>query len=171
MTAAVTEPLNCTDGEITIYASGGTAPYFYFINNNTDFQTVNTIDVTTSGVYDITVVDANNCSASTSITVDAVLPPDYNVLITDEDCIGGNGTITIDVNNANGNTLLYSIDGGLTFGNSTVFTGLDAGDYQVMVQYTTGSSVCTNIDHITISPAPELNADVALSRITAVPIR
>ena len=32
VTAAVTIPLTCTDGEITIYPEGGTPPYFFFIN-------------------------------------------------------------------------------------------------------------------------------------------
>jgi gliding motility-associated-like protein/uncharacterized repeat protein (TIGR01451 family) len=164
VTAAITEPLNCTDGEITIYANGGTAPYFYFVNSSVDFQTVPTFTVTSSGTYDITVVDANNCSASTSIVVDAVLAPEYNVLYTDEDCVGGNGTITVDVTNANGNTLEFSIDGGLTFSNSPVFTGLDAGDYQVLVQYSIAGDICaTDVADVTIAPAVTITADVAIS--------
>jgi hypothetical protein len=53
VTAAITEPLNCTDGEITIYANGGTAPYFYFVNSSVDFQTVPTFTVTSSGTYEL----------------------------------------------------------------------------------------------------------------------
>ncbi|WAC02222.1 hypothetical protein N7U66_00010 [Lacinutrix neustonica] len=39
-TSALTIPLTCNDGEITVYPVGGTAPYFYFVNSTTDFQTV-----------------------------------------------------------------------------------------------------------------------------------
>ncbi len=88
VTAAVTTPLTCTDGEITIYPDGGTPPYFYFINGSSDFQTVPEIVVTTAGVYDIVVVDSNNCSASTTITVGAISEPDFNIATTDIDCFG-----------------------------------------------------------------------------------
>ena len=144
VTAALTTPLTCTDGEITIYPEGGTPPYFYFINSTTDFQTVPEYTVTAAGTYDITVIDANNCSATTSIAVEAALPPDFTVNTSDILCPGSNdGEITITVNNANGSTIQYSIDNGITFSNSPVFTGLSAGNYNVVLEYTFGGSVCT----------------------------
>ncbi|OUS00122.1 chromophore lyase [Flavobacteriales bacterium 33_180_T64] len=146
VTAAITIPLTCTDGEITIYPVGGTPPYFYFINSTTDFQTVPEIVVTTAGIYDITVIDSNNCSANTSITIDTIPGPEFNVTSTNITCAssGDTGTITINVTSTNGNTLMYSIDGGLTFFNSNIFTGLPEDDYDVVVQYTAGTSVCTS---------------------------
>ncbi|WP_204345082.1 T9SS type B sorting domain-containing protein [Psychroserpens algicola] len=143
VTAAVTIPLTCTDGEITVYPEGGTPPYFYFVNGSTDFQTVPEIVVTTAGVYDITVVDSNNCSASTTITVDAIPEPEFSIITTDIPCSGDAGTLTIDVTATNGYSLEYSIDGGTTFFNSPVFTGLTEGDYNVVVQYSAGASICT----------------------------
>ncbi len=93
--------------------------------------------VTTSGVYNITVVDSNNCSANTSITVNAIPAPAFTVATTNISCSGLNtGSITINVSNAHGNTLKYSIDGGATFFNSNVFTGLSDGDYEVVLKYT-----------------------------------
>jgi len=152
-TSALTSPLTCTDGEITVYASGGTPPYFYFVNSSTVFQTVPEIIVTAPGVFNITVIDSNNCEATTSITVEASLEPEYNVTQTNILCAGAStGSITVNVTNSNGNSLLYSIDGGVTFFNSNVFTGLAIGDYQVVLQYTTGSDVCeTNPQTITIT--------------------
>ncbi|WP_047546102.1 T9SS type B sorting domain-containing protein [Psychroserpens sp. Hel_I_66] len=144
VTAAITVPLTCEEGEITIYPEGGTPPYFYFVNGATDFQTVPEIVVTTAGVYDILVVDSNNCSASTTITVEPIAQPEFTIVATDIAC-GGNGntgTITIDVTATNGNSLMYSIDGGATFTNSPVFTGLTEGDYDVVVEYSIGGSVC-----------------------------
>ncbi len=165
VTAALTSPLTCTDGEITIYAEGGTSPYFYFINSTTVFQTVPEYVVTAPGVYEITVVDSNNCSASTTITVDMIPPPEFNISKTDIDCNGASdGSITINVTNANGNSLAYSIDGGATFFNSSVFTGLDAGDYDVVVQYTIGTSICTTDPQtITIIEADAISGTAELT--------
>jgi gliding motility-associated-like protein/uncharacterized repeat protein (TIGR01451 family) len=164
-TSALTSPLTCTDGEITVYANGGTPPYFYFVNSTTVFQTVPEIVVTAPGVYNITVIDSNNCEATTSITVDASLAPEFTVDQTDISCAGSlTGSITINVSNTNGNTLMYSIDGGVTFFNSNVFTALAAGDYDVVVQYTFGLDVClTDPQTITITESNPLTGTVTLT--------
>ena len=160
VTAALTTPMTCLAGEITVYPEGGTPPYFYFVNSTTDFQTVPEIQVTAAGTYDITVVDSNNCSASTTITVDDLPEPEFNISATDILCsdAGDVGGITINVTNANVYSLAYSIDGGTTFENSNVFTGLAAGDYEVIVQYSLGGSICT-ADPQTIT----INANTAIS--------
>ena len=166
VTAALTSPLTCEDGEITIYPVGGTPPYFYFINSTTDFQTVPEYTVTAPGIYDITVVDSNNCSATTSVTVEAILAPDFTVDTTDILCPtnGGSGTITITINSANGNSILYSIDNGVTFVNSPVFTGLSDGNYDVVLQYASGNSIClTNPQNVTINVNPPITGLAELS--------
>lgn len=164
--AALTLPLTCTDGEITVYPEGGTPPYFYFVNSTTVFQTVPEIVVTASGVYNIMVVDSNNCSANTLITVDAIPAPDFNVSTTDILCAdaGNTGSITINVTAANGNSLMYSIDGGVTFFNSPVFTSLASGDYDVVVQYTSGLSVClTDPQTVTILSSSAISGTATLT--------
>lgn len=165
-TAALTAPLTCTDGEITVYPVGGTAPYFYFVNSTTVFQTTPIINVPTAGVYNITVVDSNNCSADTSITVNATPTPDFTVSKTDILCADAvnSGRIDVNVTNPNGNTLEYSIDNGLTFVNSPVFTGLTAGNYDVVVQYTIGADVCTSAPQtITINIATAIDGIATLT--------
>ncbi len=166
VTAAITVPLTCTDGEITVYPVGGTPPYFYFVNSTTDFQTVPQIVVTTSGIYDITVVDANNCSATTSITIDDIGAPEFNITTTDITCAdsGNSGTLTINVTNPNGNSIQYSIDGGTAFVNSSVFTNLTAGDYDVVLQYTSGPSVCTtSLQTVTITQNTAISGTAELT--------
>ncbi len=165
VTAAVTIPLTCTDGEITIYPEGGTPPYYYFINGSTDFQTVPEIVVTTAGDYDIEVVDSNNCSATTTISVDAIPEPDFTISTIDIDCFGfADGTISINVTNTNGYSLVYSIDGGTTFTNSNVFTGLLEGDYNVVVQYTLGTTVCATVPQVvTITESPAITGTATLT--------
>ncbi|WP_142786287.1 T9SS type B sorting domain-containing protein [Changchengzhania lutea] len=165
-TSALTKPLTCTDGEITVYPVGGTSPYFYFVNSTTDFQDSPIINVSTPGMYNITVVDSNNCTAETSITVDATLPPDFNVSKTDILCsdAGDNGTININVSNANGNSLEYSIDNGVTFYNSPMFTGLSTGDYDVVVQYSIGTDICsTTPQTVSITAVDAVNGTVTLT--------
>lgn len=164
VTAAITVPLTCSDGEITAYPVGGTPPYFYFVNGSTDFQTVPEIVVTSAGVFDITVVDSNNCSASTSITVDAIPEPVFNITTTDIACDGNSGIITVNVTATNGFSLEYSIDGGLTFVNSNTFVGLSEGDYDVVVQYSTGSTICTSIpETVTILAADAISGTAELT--------
>jgi len=165
-TAALTQPLTCTDGEITVYPEGGTPPYFYFVNSTTVFQTTPIITVTSAGIYNITVVDSNNCSAETTITVDAVPAPEFNVSTTDILCTdaGDVGTISFNVTNPNGNTLEYSIDNGVTFFNSPIFTGLAAGNYEAVVQYTFGPDVCvTSPQTVTISAIDAIDGTVTLT--------
>ncbi|TYA72007.1 T9SS type B sorting domain-containing protein [Seonamhaeicola marinus] len=165
-TAAVTQPLTCSDGEITVYPQGGTAPYFYFVNSTTVFQTVPTIDVTTGGTFNITVIDSNNCSTSVSIDIDAIPQPDFNILSTDILCADNpnSGAIDINVTNANGNTLRYSIDNGVTYSSSSAFTGLSAGTYEVVIEYTYGTDVClTTPQSITIDTVDPLDGTATVT--------
>ena len=165
VTAAITKPLTCTDGEITIYPAGGTPPYVYFVNSTTVSQNSPVITVDTAGVYDITVYDFNGCSASTSISIDGILPPEYTVSQTDVLCAGDtNGSISFNVTNANGNSLLYSIDNGATFYSSPIFTGLSAGNYDVVVQYSYGSDICLSTPQtITITEPQPITGTASIS--------
>jgi gliding motility-associated-like protein len=168
VTAAITVPLSCLDGELTMYPQGGTPPYFYFVNSTTNFQTVPTVVVTAAGVYDITVVDANNCSASVSITVDANPPPEYTISQTDILCYNDNsGQIQFNILNANGYTLEFSIDNGLTFMSSTLFSNLFAGTYNTIVRYSLmGTDCLTTSEIITISqPDSGLTATAGISEL------
>ena len=165
-TSALTKPLTCTDGEITVYPVGGTPPYFYFVNSTTVFQTTPIITVSTAGVYNIIVIDSNNCTAETTITVDDIPAPVFNITTSDILCAdaGDVGTININVTNPNGNSLQYSIDNGVTFFNSSVFTGLAAGDYDVVIQYSFGPDVCLTVpETITITAQAAVDGTVALT--------
>ena len=165
-TSALTKPLTCTNGEITVYPVGGTAPYYYFINGATTFQSTPIIDVPTAGTYTIRVVDFNNCEAETTIDVDAIPAPDFTVSQTNILCADApdSGSITVNVSNPNGNTLRYSIDNGTTYQNSPNFTNVTAGDYAIIVEYTLDADVCyTAPQPITITTATAINGIVALT--------
>ncbi|MBO9582939.1 MAG: T9SS type B sorting domain-containing protein [Flavobacterium sp.] len=167
-TAALTVPLTaCQNGKIVITTTGGTAPYYHFINGSTTFQLSNEIVVTAPGKYDITVVDANNCSGTTSITVTANPKPVYTVTAADINCSGSTSQINVNVTNTNGYTLEYSIDNGATFSNSPVFPNVAAGSYNVVVRYTMSGVTCTDpATPITITqPANALSASAGVSEL------
>lgn len=169
LTAALTIPLTCNPGEITVYPVGGTAPYNYIVTGAVSTtQSSPVISAPVAGTYNIQVVDFNNCSATTSIVVNQVQPPVYTIVDTDILCStsGNSGTITINVSNANGSTLLYSINGTAgPFVTGNVFTNLAPGTYNVVVQYTYGSAApcITTAQAVVITAPPALTGTASLT--------
>ncbi|NVO03219.1 MAG: gliding motility-associated C-terminal domain-containing protein [Bacteroidetes bacterium] len=124
---------NQSDGEITVNASGGTGTFTYSINGN-PAQISNVFSNLTPGIYQITVFDQNNCSAT--INSYAIMNPDIvtatangssQVSCNNEN----NGYITVFANGGNG-IYNYSLNGG-TPQSSGVFSGLAAGAYTIDV--------------------------------------
>ncbi|EJL59078.1 hypothetical protein, partial [Flavobacterium sp. CF136] len=136
-TAALVEPLTaCSDGKIVISASGGNwAPYSYFINGSSTFQTSNEIIVTAPGTYSIRVVDSKNCETTISITVPSNTKPTYDVTHTNSSCYNDNSEIRITNIVPNGYSMSYSINNGGTFQTNPVFSNLQPGTYNVVVRY------------------------------------
>ncbi len=66
-----TSPATCNggnNGQITVTASGGTAPYTYSSDNGANFQSGNVLNVG-PGTYTVVVRDANNCTIAISDVV------------------------------------------------------------------------------------------------------
>ena len=168
VTAAVTIPLTCGPGEITIYPIGGTPPYVYEVSSIPGFQSTPAFEITTAGTYNITVTDFNNCVATTTIIVNQIAPPVFTVTQTNILCYGSNtGSILFNVTNSNGYTLSYSIDNGVTFTTNPSFTNLVAGTYQTVVQYVLGGTICTTVAQpiIITEPATALTASGGVSQL------
>lgn len=171
-TSAVTKPLTCTDGEITVYPVGGTPPYTYYVNSTTDFQSTPQITVTNplppGGVYTIDVFDSKNCKTTTTITVAAIPPPVYTVSQTNILCYNDTtGEIKFNVTNANGYTLAYSIDNGVTYVANPTFSNLSAGTYTAILKYSLlGADCFSTADVITITqPTTALTASAGVSEL------
>ncbi len=168
--SALTTPLTCTTGELTITATGGTEPYFYFVNNAATFQNSPIVGIPTAGTYTIRVVDFNNCEVETTIDVEAVEAPTFvvdaeNILCADAP---NSGSITVTVSDTNGNTLQYGISSNgndPVFQTSPIFTNLPEDDYDIVVQYTIGTQppCFTNPREVPITTVAQLTADVALT--------
>ena len=173
LTAGVTRVLSCNPGQITIYPVGGRPPYNFVITGPSPFvniptQSALTFDATVAGNYNITVYDQDNCSATTSIAIAAVPPPVFTPTSTPVLCYGANtGNLNFNVTNANGFTLAYSYDNGVTFSSNASLPNQVAGTYCLVLRYTLGTSVCTTTPIcITITqPFAALTASAGVSEL------
>ncbi len=135
------------DGEVTVYASGGTPNYFYQWTGST--STTNTASGLFAGSYFVTVTDANGCNTVAFSTLTA--PPAFNggnVLFSPATSCNGDNDGFIRVENVQGGIppYLYSIDGGVNYVSiNTIFTDLPAGAYAVVFQDDNGCTVTRNI--------------------------
>ncbi|MES2240765.1 MAG: T9SS type B sorting domain-containing protein [Bacteroidota bacterium] len=171
-TSALTKPLTCVDGEITVYPVGGTPPYAYYVNGSTTSQSVSQIVVTnplpSGGTYTIDVIDSKNCKATTTITVAAIPAPVYTVTKTDILCYNNTtGVINFNVTNTNGYTLTYSIDNGATYSSNPTFSNLSAGTFNAILKYSLAGADCfSNAQVVTITqPSTALTASAGVSEL------
>lgn len=122
------------DGNASVSISGGTPPYTYLWSTG---ETIDKAQDLCDGAYDIVVTDANGCIIDMlgfPITQPAAMVID-NITPIDETCFDDcTGSIEIEASQAT----FFSIDGGITFSNSSIFTGLCDGDYQIVVQNNDG---------------------------------
>ena len=122
--------VNGCNGSATANPTGGTGPYTY---SWSDGQTTQTASNLCSGIYEVTVVDANGCEVSTSIVIN---PPtcDLDVTLdgTDVNCnAGSDGTVTATpVTNQNNTPFTYLWNNGET---TQTISGVTAGPYSVVV--------------------------------------
>ncbi len=131
-------------GMIEIYASGGTPPLYYSINNGSDFYPDNKFDSLPAGQYIIWVKDDHDCMAGPD-TVVITQPPQLvidSVTVTDVNTCYGDSTGRIDIYADGGTpTLYYSIDSGQTYQLLNYFDSLPAGDFYPMVKDQAGCTV------------------------------
>ena len=128
---------NEPDGSITLTFSGGTSPYMVNFNGGGFMAQTSPKVYTglTAGSYTWIVKDANGC-IFTGGTVTLTNPPLLvaSAVLVNPVCNGGtDGSITITASGGTG-TLMYSINQGLTYQASNVFTGLAAGEYKWRVK-------------------------------------
>ncbi len=124
------------NGSVTIQASGGMAPYQYLINNVS--QADNVFEMLPAGNYQVTVVDANECSGQSQFVVlskDGVIA---NAIASPSGCNTMQGVLTVSAINGVA-PYLYSLDNG-AFQSSNEFIDLASGDHSVLVTDQNGCS-------------------------------
>ncbi|MGW8315538.1 MAG: T9SS type B sorting domain-containing protein [Bacteroidales bacterium] len=153
---SVTEsPISCNgadDGSITIYASGGTPPYQYSVDNQTSWSADSLFTGLAAGDYDLFLRDTSLCvSPAGQVTLSE--PPALLLSVTGTDITtcwyDSTGSIEASGNGGTG-ILFYSIDG-VNYQDSGIFVNLTAGPYTVFLRDETG---CETSEAITLL-APE----------------
>jgi gliding motility-associated-like protein len=125
-----------SNGSISITASGG-APLEYSIDNGATWQSSEIFNGLAAGSYNVVVRDGTLCEtlwASNPVVLNNTSGAAISsVNFTDASCGTSNGTIVI---NTTGGTapLEYSINNGVNWQSSSVFSGLAAGSYAVTVR-------------------------------------
>jgi subtilisin-like proprotein convertase family protein len=139
----------CAFTQVTINATGGIT---YLWNTNATTATINVTPVNPT-TYDVTVTDANGCSASGSVTVTALPLPNVNAGSDVGICEGG----TVTVYATGSGTFEWS--NGATTSTLTV-TPLTTTFYQLTV---TGANGCTRTDDVTVNVNPLPIVSVSMS--------
>jgi gliding motility-associated-like protein/uncharacterized repeat protein (TIGR01451 family) len=156
-------------GEINVNVSN-VGSWEYSINGGLTWQTSPTFSNLSQGSYDVMVRNALNPTCYKPYQGNPVqitgpeAPSITNVSVTQSTvCAGANGTITITV--AGGSAPIeYSINGGSTYQNANVFTGLSAGTYQIKVKDANGCETTGSPVVITGTNAPNgLTASAVLT--------
>ncbi|MDX2429689.1 MAG: gliding motility-associated C-terminal domain-containing protein [Bacteroides sp.] len=142
------------DGTITVTTSGGTGSYEYSINGNLDpsYQPGNVFNNLGPGLYTIWTRDANLCAVSNTISI--IEPAQITIL---EEIVGGpivcygdaSGTISINGVSGGVQPYLYSINNGVDFYPTSLFTDLPAGDYQTVIRDASGCEILGKLNVIT----------------------
>ncbi len=149
---------NCggSDGTATITVSNGTMPYTFnwenTANPGTSVSIMNPATGLGAGTYNVTVSDANSCTAIEIVTVsDAGGPTVSGLTTTDATCGGTDGTATL---TPTGGTMPYSFNWenaanpGASVSTSNPATGLAAGNYNITIN---DANNCATIEMVTIN--------------------
>ncbi|MFN0202315.1 MAG: fibronectin type III domain-containing protein [Bacteroidia bacterium] len=152
--------VNClggSDGDVTIVAIGGVAPYTYQLGTGA-FQGNGFFSGLSAATYTITAKDANNCTTTVSVTITepSSLVDTTSIVRQHVSCNGGsNGEITISGSGGTPN-YQYQINGG-GYGSSGTFSGLTAGNYTLMIR---DAALCTFTVPVTVTEPAILSGSI-----------
>src|SRR5690606_3259695 len=136
----------------------------YSIDGGVTLQGSNMFTGLGAATYTITIIDANNCTTTTSETITTPSNLTASSIFTNDNCFGGSdGSMTVTAAGGTA-TFEYSIDGGTTYQVSNIFNGLGVGSHTVTVRDDNGCTVTTT-QNIT-QPAVALSATTTDTDVT-----
>jgi gliding motility-associated-like protein len=161
--SVVSKEITCAgsdNAEIHIFASGGTSPYIYSIDNGTSYTNFRDLTGLEAGLYLLSLKDANGCTLNLD-TLNFTEPP--AIMMVSEtgldivSCSSDNtGQVDYVVSGGTG-SIDYSIDL-INWQPSGQFTGLNAGNYTVTAR---DQNLCMlNSSNLTIVAPAAITADI-----------
>jgi hypothetical protein len=122
------------DGELTVTNTFGGTPNYEYTTDGVNFQVSNSFTNLPGGILTFTVLDQNTCAFDTTFTV--VEPQELNtdISLSNLNCFEDQSG-SIEFSNTSGGTPAYSfsVDNGTNFSGVSVFNGLSAGTYDVLI--------------------------------------
>jgi hypothetical protein len=162
-------PVTCNggaDGEIeVINVTGGTAPFEYSNDGGATWQASPIFGGLVAASYNMQVRDANLCTSA--IVPTDVTQPDaiaFVPVVNDNVTCNGDSDGEIEITNVTGGIAPYeySNDNGVTFQASPIFSGLPAGDYDMVVR---DANLCvTASQQVTITEPDPITYDAAVNQ-------
>lgn len=137
--------------------TGGVGNYQYSIDGGFVFQANPVFGGLAAGTYNLMVIDDNNCMVMGSVDIEEATEVTFTTNVFDLTCNNDNtGAIQVVANGGTG-TYTFSSDGGGSFQAGQAFSGLAAGNYDIIVQDAEG---CEADETITIDEPDPLTATV-----------
>ncbi|GAA4322826.1 choice-of-anchor L domain-containing protein [Flaviaesturariibacter amylovorans] len=112
-------PCQGANGSVTLAGTGGLPPY-QFAANGGGFS-AGTVFSLVNGPHQLSVIDANGCTATRTVTVGVSVSIRFSALITPAGC-SGDGQVQLQVESGGGSPFTYAINGGV-YGSSSTLSG------------------------------------------------
>src|SRR6202012_1310341 len=127
------------NGSFVVNVTGGTPPFSYLSNTAQQSNTTGIFTNLAAGVFDIIVADATGQLVTSSVTLTNTNEgPTFSALGSDPTaCNSNDGTITVTPLSGLA-PYAYSIDNGVTFQNTNIFTKLGSGTYGIFMKDANG---------------------------------
>jgi hypothetical protein len=164
-----TAPLNSTiavnNKTITAPTTGGTPPYTYSLYDSvglvTGPQTSDSFDNLPTGLYSLQITDVRGCTfTQNAINISELPLLSATAVITSINCNNSTGTIIVVATGGSG-SYEYSLDNGINYTTSNIFTGLTPETYNINVKDSQNTTITITA---TINPLQTLVADAVLTK-------
>ncbi|GJM31863.1 MAG: hypothetical protein DHS20C18_08640 [Saprospiraceae bacterium] len=183
--AGPTGILTCKTNEVQLEGASSTGENYRYHWSGIGVNPVSGITtqrptVNTPGMYTLVVTnDANGCTAEDQVEVIEEIPRATTLSVETGPCLDDLGTILIEGVEGGFGPYRFSIDGGITFHDGPVFSGLSSGDYQVLVMDKNGCEIMADAfipegQGVEVSLLPQVTLDLGdtyqMNTILNVPV-